>query len=148
MSVREFSRVANEMADDAVYCALITIDEEGQPNARTMQHFPPQEDLVIWFGTNRNSRKVEDIRNNPVATVYFEDGPNGYLSLKGTAELVDDPVEKENWWMESWEAFYPDKESMYILIKFVPHELEIVSYRDNLTGDKLTWKAPSLNLER
>jgi hypothetical protein len=30
------------------YCALITIGEKGQPEARTMNPFPPEEDLTVW----------------------------------------------------------------------------------------------------
>jgi len=40
------------------YCALITTGSEGEIHVRTMDPFLPERDMTIWFGTNKNSRKV------------------------------------------------------------------------------------------
>ena len=139
---------AIEIITEAKYCTLITVDASGQPQARMMDPFLPENDFVIWLGTNNNSRKVKEIKKNKLATVnYSLSSGEGYVTLTGNAYLVDDSSEKEKRWKDSWEAFYQDKESTYILIKFVPDKLEVVSYKHNLIGDSITWSAPHISLK-
>jgi general stress protein 26 len=139
---------AMEIITDQKYSCLITLDESGQPQARMMEQFAPENDLVIWFGTNKNSRKVKQIRNDDRATVYVaEASGNGYVTLTGRAMLVDDRNEKEKRWMDHWERFYPDREATYLLIKFVPESIEVLSYRHGLTGDPVTWRAPQAEVD-
>jgi general stress protein 26 len=135
---------ALEIIQDQKYSALITLDASGHPQARMMEQFPPEDDLVIWFGTNKNSRKVKEIQNDSRATVFVADNTgNGYVTLTGKAILVDDTSEKEKRWMEHWERFYADRVSNYLLIKFIPEIVEVVSYRHGLNGDPVTWRAPN-----
>ena len=140
---------ALEMIHNSRYCALITLDESGQPQARTMEAFAPDTNLVVWFGTNKFSRKVGEINNDPRVTIYYgDDTGNGYVVLTGRAEIVDDPGEKKNRWMEHWDQFYPDKKSTYILIKVIPQKLEVVSYKHGLTGDSISWRAPNIEVRQ
>ena len=41
------------------FCFLITVDSDGQPQARLMDPFTPEDDMTVWMGTNRNTRKVD-----------------------------------------------------------------------------------------
>ena len=54
----ELISAAREIMLAARYCALITLDETGRPNARTMDPFEPEHHMVVWLGTNSRSRKV------------------------------------------------------------------------------------------
>jgi len=56
---------AREVMAAQTYCALATIDETGRPQVRTMNPFPPEEDMTVWVATNTNSRKVQEIRKDP-----------------------------------------------------------------------------------
>ena len=141
------SSVAKEVIDNSRYCALITLDESGHPQTRTMEPFPPEDNFVIWFGTNSKSRKVAELNNDSRATVYyFDQENNGYVVLLGHAFLSNDSIEKENRWMEHWKQFYPERESNYTLIKFIPDKLEIVSPKHGLSGDSITWRAHQFKL--
>jgi general stress protein 26 len=136
---------AKEMMAAARFCALITLDETGHPQVRAMDPFSPEEDMVIWFGTNRSSGKVAQIQNDPRVTVYYAHPRGaGYVSLYGRAELVDDPEEKAARWKEEWERYYPEKESTYLLIKVTPARMDVVDYTRNIVGNEVTWKSPSL----
>jgi hypothetical protein len=42
---------AREIMLAQTYCALITLDERGLPAARTMNPFPPEEDMTVWIAT-------------------------------------------------------------------------------------------------
>lgn len=137
--------VARELMASARYCALITIDSTGYPQARAMEPFPPEDDMTVWFGTKRTSRKVQEIRNNPRVTLYYADCQgDGYLTISGTAQIVDDPEEKARCWRESWESFYPERKKSYILIKVSPKQLDLLSIKHGITGNEETWRIPSI----
>ena len=90
---------AKEIIATTKYCALITLDESGHPQVRTMDPFSPEENFVVWLGTNSNSRKVNEIRNDSRATLYYEAlNGAGYVVIKGHAYLVDDPEKKLKYW--------------------------------------------------
>lgn len=138
---------ARELMLAARFCALITLDKWGRPQVRTMDPFVPDDDFNVWFGTNRKSRKVEQIRHDPrVALYYLAPEGTGYVAVKGMALLVDDPSEKAHRWKEEWKDFYTDRQADYLLIKVVPEKLEVVDYNNGIVGDPETWKVPSLRL--
>jgi general stress protein 26 len=144
----KIKQAALEIIQNQKYCALITVGKSGYPQARTMEALPMEKDFIAWFGTNKNSRKVDDIRNNQVVTVYYaDDSGNGYAVLSGFAEIIDDEVEKNKRWLDHWEQFYPDRESTYVLIKVNPTKLEVVSYKHGLTGDSISWRAPHIEFD-
>lgn len=133
--------VAKEIMINAGTCALITLDTNGRPRVRTMDPFPPKEDLVVWFGTNSNSRKVEQIKNNSRVTLYYLDHDStGYVMIHGVAQLVNDDEKKKKYWKKEWEAFYPNKNDNYLLIKVSPDWMEIVSETRGIVGDEKTWE--------
>ncbi len=136
-------KVAREIISSAKTCALITLDKEGNPRVRAMQHFNPDEEFICWFGTNTKTGKVDQIKNDSRVTLYYlDEDESGYVQISGKAELVNDEKAKEKWWKKEWEAFYPDKKENYILIKVVPIWIEVVSNTKGIHGDSKSWKAP------
>ena len=136
-------RAAKELMEIARYCALVTLDSSGHPQVRTMDPFRPTEDMVVWMGTNANSRKVSEIRADPRVSLYYQapDG-GGYVVIQGTAYLTDDPEKTEQYWKKEWEAFYPDKDATFLLIRVIPKKLEIISYGHDISGSSKTWAVP------
>ena len=140
---------AREIMESSHWAALVTLSESGAPRARTMDPFPPDSQFVIWMGTNRLSRKVEEIKKDPRVLVYYQDPRGaGYVTITGSARLVNDPVEKERRWKSEWEAFYPDREETYLLIAVTPQRLEVVNYRAGVAGDSATWGVPAVEFDR
>ena len=134
---------AREIMEAARYCALITIDHSGRPRARTMDPFPPDQEMIIWLGTNPRSRKVAEIRRNRRVTLYYFDREGeAYVTIYGIARLVNDPKEKVRRWKEEWKMFYPDRGKSYLLISVTPERLEIVSEKKGIVGDPNTWAPP------
>ena len=129
--------------ETARYCALITVDSKGRTHARTMDPFPPDENMLVWFGTNPLSRKVAEIRGNRrVVLYYFDREGAAYVTISGIARLVADPKEKARHWKDEWKPFYPDREKGYLLIAVTPNELEIVSEKKGILGDTTKWTPP------
>jgi general stress protein 26 len=128
--------VARTIIDSTRVCTFITVDENGKPQARTMSKFQPDENMVIWLGTNPRSRKVKQIKNNSNVMVYYYDTKGrSYVSVAGHAQIVNEPEKKAHYWKKGWTRYFPDPEKDYILIKVTPDRMEICSYKYKLFWD-------------
>ena len=136
---------AQEIIRTARYCGLVTFDEFGNTRVRMMDPFLPDEDWSIWMGTDRSTRKVRDIERDPRVTLYYYSSDLvGYVSVYGTAHLVDDPGEKNSRWKDEWEGLYPNREAQYLLIQVIPDRMEVINYSGGIQGDPNTWAPPSV----
>ncbi|MBT8260718.1 MAG: pyridoxamine 5'-phosphate oxidase family protein [Flavobacteriaceae bacterium] len=136
---------AEEIMKEAGTCVLITLDKYSNPMVRIMDPFLPESDFTVWFGTTSKSRKVQQIKNNPTVTLYYQDSDDsGYVVIHGNAQIVNDKKEKEKRWKESWEDFYPNDREGYTLIKVSPKWMEILSTTRGILGDPITWKTPTV----
>ncbi len=133
-------KISRDIIKSAYFTSLISLDENLQPRARIVEPFIPKKDFVIWMATNPKSRKVAQIKRNSKVTLhYFDKNKLAYVSLMGNAFLVNDIDKKQEIWKEGWEKFYPNKKTDYLLIKFIPNILEMISITDNFNGNKNTW---------
>lgn len=138
---------ARETMTAVRYCAVITLDAAGRPNARVVDAFPPDETMTVWFATNPKSRKVAEIARDPRITLYYFDPQTpeqGYVTVVGRARLVDDPAEKQKRWKDGWEAFWPDRGASYLLVEVTPERIEIANPSRGITNDAVTWAAPAV----
>lgn len=141
---------ARDVMKQARYASLITIGADGQPQARIMDPSDPDADLTVWMATNPASRKVGQLRRNPRATLlYFDRATESYVSLLGSATLVNDPAEKERRWQSKWAPHYPDgpRATSHMLLRFTPRSLEIVSAHHKLQSDPKTWRPVVLEIK-
>ncbi|MEE4260847.1 MAG: pyridoxamine 5'-phosphate oxidase family protein [Bacteroidales bacterium] len=128
--------VARIIIDSAECRTLITVDENGMPQARTMSPFPPEDGMVIWLGTNPRSRKVKQINNNPnVIVFYYDTKGHSYVSIAGQARIVNDSKKRAHYWKKGWMRYYPDPANDYTLIEVTPKKLEICSFKHKLFWD-------------
>jgi len=136
---QQFLDLSREVINRAYFGTFITM-HGNYPHPRVMEPFPPDSNWTVWLGTNRLSRKVKEIRQNPVAVLhYFDRTSPAYVTLYGRAYLVDDPQMKDSIWRPAWEEFYPGKKN-YMLIRFETDSLEMINPAKNLPGDSVTWK--------
>jgi general stress protein 26 len=132
----------------ARHCFLITLDASGRPQARLMDPFEPEADLTVWMATHPATRKVGQLRNDSRATLaYFDAEGTGYVTLIGEGLLVDDPEERRRRWKPEWEPFYPDgpEGDDYLLIRFVPSRVEVMSLSDGIAADPQSWRPAILD---
>lgn len=136
---------ARDIIAQQTYCCLITIDSAGYPQARTINPFPPEADMSVWMATSSKTEKVREIKNNPRVCVYYANHQKatGYVSITGTAVLVDDMQEKLKRKREYWSQAFPDWNYL-LLIKVVPEKLEVINYKRGMVGDTLRWSAPEV----
>jgi general stress protein 26 len=138
---------AREIMGAQTYCALVTIDETGRPQVRTMNPFPPEEDMTVWFATNTRSRKVREIRRDPRVALYYSDHAKaiGYVQITGHAVLVDDKEEILKRKRAYWDQAFPGLQNL-VLVKVVPERLDVLNYEAGVQADPETWRTPSIDL--
>lgn len=142
-------QAAREIVAAARFCTLTTIGEDGLLQARVMDPFPPEADLVVWMGTSARTRKVAELRRDARATLScFDPAGPGYATFAGRAELVADPAERAKRFKPEWAPFYeggaasPD----YLLVRLVPRRLEVVSHAHGIAHGPRAWRPEILNL--
>jgi general stress protein 26 len=134
---------AREIMAAQTYCALVTIDDTGRPQVRTMNPFPPDEGMVVWAATNTRSLKVQQIKRDPRVALYYADHAKatGYVTIHGRAALVDDMQEIVKRKRAYWDTAFPGLKNL-VLIKVVPERIDVISYARGANADPETWRPP------
>jgi general stress protein 26 len=86
---------------------LTTTDATGALTSRPMAVQEVEFDGDLWFFTARSSRKVAQIAAQPRVNVSVGSG-SSWVSLAGTATVVDDAARKRELWNAVVEAWFPD----------------------------------------
>lgn len=142
-------QAARDLIAKARYCALVTVGEDGHPQARVVDPFAPEADMTVWIATNPRTRKVGQIRKDArVTLLYFDASGPGYVTLLGRAELVRDPAEIARRWKEEWAPFYKDKNrgDDYLLIRVKPMRVEVMSAAHGIASDPKAWRPAVVEL--
>jgi general stress protein 26 len=139
--------VARRIMIDARFCTLVTIGEGNEPQARIVDPLEPDTALAVYVATNPRSRKVAEIRKDPrVTLLYFDPARFAYVTLVGRAVEVHG-AEKAAHRKKDWQEFFPaEKPESYLLYRIVPSRAEVVSARDGLNGDPVTWRPEIVEL--
>lgn len=96
------------LIDKAKMTMLSSIDDDGFPVSKAMLAPREREGLkVFWFTTNTSSNKVQYLRKNPKASIYFVDQRffRG-VSLSGTMEVLETSEAKERVWRLGDRVYY------------------------------------------
>ena len=83
---------------------LTTFDRDGKEKTRAMTNFNEDPYSVMWFPTEKDTRKVKDIEGNPRVLLTIPCDTCGFFyEIEGEAEFEDpEVVEKWKWWYLSW----------------------------------------------
>lgn len=111
-------RKVAELAKDIRIAMLTTVDSDGHFISRPMGQQDVEFDGDLWFFAERDSRKVRQITANPHVSVTLTSNTT-WISIDGTAEIVDDPAKTHelwNGWVAAWLPQGPDDGSV-VLIK-------------------------------
>lgn len=141
---------AREVMAKARYCSMVTLGTDGDLQARVVDPFAPDDTLTIWIGTNAATRKVAEIRKDPRATlICFDPGDQAYVTWIGRGDVVNDAGEKAGHWKAEWAGFYKDayRGDDYVLIRFRPRRIELVSPAHKLVNDPITWRPVTVTVE-
>lgn len=130
-SAEQLLIAARELIKSTEYCFFITESNDGHPHARLMQPYEPEKDFTVYFGASPRSRKVREIlRQSKTSLAFYNQQETAYLSLSGTASVVEDLELRRKYWRSNWNDLFPGgpESSDYVLIKFVPDKIEMMNY--------------------
>ena len=106
-----------ELAKGIDFAMLTTVDETGAFVSRPMAQQDTDFDGNLWFLSSASSRKVEHITARPRVGVALT-SRDVWVSVSGTAEVLQDPDKAEELWspqMEGWFPQGPDDPSVVVL---------------------------------
>ena len=95
-----------ELASGITFAMLTTVDETGAFVSRPMAQQDTDFDGNLWFLSSRNSRKVEHISARPQVGVALT-SRDVWVSVNGTAEVLDDPDKAAELWTPQMEGWFP-----------------------------------------
>lgn len=88
--------------------AMLTTIDNGIMRSRPMQTQDGDFDGELWFFTSKQAHKAEEIeKDNRVNVSYAEPDDNRYVSMSGTAQLVDDREKIEELWSPIYLSWFP-----------------------------------------
>jgi general stress protein 26 len=86
---------------------LTTLTADGLPVSRPMAVQEAEFDGDLWFFAQRDSDQVRQLRANPAIGVALA-ASDSWVSVSGTAELVEDRAKARELWNSAVEAWFPN----------------------------------------
>ena len=129
MTREESLKRLKEIVEDTRTAMLVTQVDESL-RSRPMHTAKIESDHTIYFFTNKDSGKVDDIQSERhVNLSYVDNGGQNFLSISGTAHTVSDRKKMEELWNPIMKAWYPDglDSPDLVLLKVVPNDAELWS---------------------
>jgi len=127
MSNQEKINKVAEIVKDIRTCMFTTESKQGDMISRPMSTIDFDEEGNIWFFTDINSDKVDELKEQKnVLLSYAKPSNNTFLSITGNATISDDQSKKEEKFGTISKAWFPEgpTSEKLALIKFTPDSAE------------------------
>lgn len=120
---------------------LVTVGEDGQPDARAMATVQNEGLKTIWMLTGKSSDKHRELSRNPRCLIYATDleDTQSYLELRlwGEMELLDDAASRAQAWREDYLHYFPggkdDPELCVLKFTAASGSLQTMTGKEKLT---------------
>jgi general stress protein 26 len=96
-----------ELMRDMYVAMFTTIADDGTLHSVPMARQEVDPSAELWFITARDTDKVRDIATRPQVNLSFSSG-DAWVSVHGTATVVDDQARLEELWNTFAEAWFPE----------------------------------------
>jgi general stress protein 26 len=116
-----------KLIDDIPIAMVVTHEGQGQNlRARPMAVRPARDEGAIYFLTDADTPKAEEIRRNQSVCLALSDNKNQkHVSISGHAEMIDDRERVKKFWSVYDKAFWPDKNDPRIrVLRVTPESAE------------------------
>lgn len=98
-----------KLIGDVKVAMLTTVDDDGSLRSRPMMTQKAEFDGRLWFFTKSDSSKSSEIqREHRVNVSYSDPSSQVYVSVSGTARLLNDPDKIRELWTPAHRAWFPD----------------------------------------
>ena len=146
MDTSNLLQIARDVIAKVPMCFAITVDQNGEANARIVQTSKLTGEWTVRFMTDRRSRKVEEIeRSGRMTLAYQLDAEGSYVTLVGRATIIDDVAVKQAIWQPHSLRWHPGgpTDPNVVLIDFFTDRIELWSSPHGVIPDptKGLWAA-------
>ncbi len=108
MTEAEGRKKVHALIKDIRVTMMASTAPEGFLHARPMVAQHREADSDLWFFTDRHSEKIPEIRADPrVALAYAEPSDQNYVSISGTASVIEDRAKIKELWSEPMRTWFP-----------------------------------------
>ncbi|MEH1855322.1 MAG: pyridoxamine 5'-phosphate oxidase family protein [Nostoc sp.] len=99
----------HELIKDIDYGMFTTVDDDGSLHSYPMSKSGKiNSDSILWFFTYANSHKVTEIEHHKQVNVSFSSPEQQrYVSISGTAQLVEDRNKLRELWKPELQTWFP-----------------------------------------
>jgi general stress protein 26 len=87
---------------------LTTTDADGSLRSRPMGTQQAEFDGDLWFFTSADTTKVDEIERDNRVNVSYAAPKNRFVSVSGTAVLLNDREKMKELWSPIYKAYFPD----------------------------------------
>jgi general stress protein 26 len=125
-----------QLIERSSICLLGTNGQDGFPNIKAMMNAKHDGINKIWFSTNTSSRRVQQLKKDNRACVYYVDDRDFKgLMLTGTIQILQDLESRRMLWNDGDERYYPlgVEDLDYSVLCFTAHKGNYYHKLKNIT---------------
>jgi general stress protein 26 len=138
MHTETLLRVAREIIARTPSCMAITVDGNGDANARVVNTGPLSDSWTVRFTTDRRSRKTAEIERSGRLTLAYQcDADKAYVTLIGRATIGEDVAAKIAGWGPLASKWFPGgpTDPNVVHVAFCAERIELWSVSDGVVPD-------------
>ena len=99
-----------ELIDGMEIAMMTTRAPSGRLVTRPMATQQQEDDADLWFVTNIEADKIDDIRHDPNVNLgYYDDGSKEWVSVSGKATITQDRAKIHELYAPDWRAWFGDE---------------------------------------
>ena len=128
MRTEALLQIAREIIAKVPACMAITIDRQGDANARVVNPKPLSDSWTVRFPTDRRSRKCVEIEQSGRLTLAYQcDAERAYVSLVGRATIREDVAAKLANWDAPADKWFPGgpTDPNVVYVDFIAERIEL-----------------------
>ncbi|UYZ63988.1 pyridoxamine 5'-phosphate oxidase family protein [Hymenobacter weizhouensis] len=97
-----------ERIKDIKIAMMTTVEAGGELHSRPMYTQEPEEDGTLWFFTERDSAKIDEVQQDRHVNLgYSKPNDNLYVSISGIATVINDRQKIKELWSEPLRSWFP-----------------------------------------
>lgn len=141
MDTNKLLQVASEIIAKVPACMAITVDSNGNADARVVNTKALTSDWTVRFVTDLRTRKAQEIqRSGRLTLAYQYEAGHSYVSLVGRAAITNDVAGKTASWRPESYRWHPGgpADPNVVYIDFTAERIELWSTSDEVVPDDPT----------
>jgi general stress protein 26 len=131
-------QIAREIIAKVPSCMAITVDPNGNANARVVDPKPLSDAWTVRFATDKRSRKSAEIQQSGRLTLAYQyDAGKAYVSLIGRAAIHNDVAAKTANWKPEAYTWFPGGpgDPNVVYVDFIADHIELWSSSHGVEPD-------------